>query len=401
MREALFKPLRIGSVTVKNRIGVAPTSMGTHAPDGSVTDQDLCRYVALAGGGAGWITVEHTTCTDRYGIGVMCVHSDRQLRGLRDLAEVIHAYGAVGIVQLSLGHGRQASPARLGGGLVAPSPMAYRIDGGTVPRGLKWLEGTIGASPRGLETQEVGELEDFFVQGAVRIRAAGFDGIEIHGAHGYLLAQFVSPLSNARTDQYGGSLERRLTLPRNIIRKTRERLGKDFVIGYRISGDEHVPGGLTLEDTRRIVPMLIQEGLDFIHLSSGRIESLGYLYPEEEGVILPEARAIKESATVPVICPNIHTPSLAEKVVAEGWADMVSLCRALIADPQWPNKVRDGREDRIVRCIRCNGCISDLWRLFGTRCAVNPRIGKERFIPEYQPPVGKPPGRPDPLGTDA
>jgi 2,4-dienoyl-CoA reductase-like NADH-dependent reductase (Old Yellow Enzyme family) len=235
----------------------------------------------------------------------------------------------------------------------------------------------------------VEELEELFVDSALRVRSAGFDGIEIHGAHGYLLAEFVSSLSNSRTDKYGGSFENRLTLPRNLIRKARERLGSDFVLGYRISGDEHTPAGLTLKETKKIVPILVEEGLDFIHLSSGRMEALKFLYTEEEGVVLPEARAVKEVAGVPVICPNIHTPSLAAQVVNEGWADMVSLCRSLLADPNWPNKVLEGKEDQINRCIRCNSCISSLWRLFGTRCAVNPEVGKERFMPEYYPPLSK------------
>jgi 2,4-dienoyl-CoA reductase-like NADH-dependent reductase (Old Yellow Enzyme family) len=384
----LFDPITIGTATSKNRIALAATAMGAHAPDGSVTDQNLCRYVALAKGGAGWITVEHSTCTDKYGIGCLCFHSDRQLRGLRNLADVIHAYHAVGIVQLGFGHGRQANPARLGTGLVAPSPIPYRVEKGTAPRGLKWLEQTTGAVPRELQHDEIETFEDLFAESAARIQRAGFDGIEIHGAHGYLIAQFLSPLSNFRTDAYGGSFEKRLRLPLNIIRKTRKRVGNDFVIGYRISGDEHVSGGLTLEDTERIVPILVSEGLDFIHLSSGRIEALSYLCPKDEGVILPEAASIKSVSKVPVICPNIHTPALAEQVIEQGQADMVSLCRPLIADPEWPNKVRDGRSDEINRCIRCNTCIKNLWQLFGTRCTVNPSVGKEQFIPDYFPPVG-------------
>jgi 2,4-dienoyl-CoA reductase-like NADH-dependent reductase (Old Yellow Enzyme family) len=277
----------------------------------------------------------------------------------------------------------------LGTGLVAPSPEPFQIIEGTAPKGLKWLESITGAPPRELTTTEVEELEELYLESALRIKNTGFDGIEIHGGHGYLLAQFLSPLSNSRTDKYGGSFDKRLTLPRNIISKARERLGPDFVLGYRISGDEHVPGGLTLEDTKKIVPILVSEGLDFIHLSSGRIEALKHTFPEEEGAILPEARAIKEVAEVPVICPNIHTPSLAAQVINEGWADMVSLCRSLLADPEWPNKVREGREDEINRCILCNSCIDSLWRLIGTRCAVNPRVGKERFIPEYYPPLTK------------
>jgi len=387
MPDKLFDPVKIGSVTSRNRIAAAPTGMGTNASDGSITDQTLCRYVALSKGGAGWVTVEHSTCTSKYGIGTLCFHTDRQLLGLRDLADAIHAFGAVAIVQLSLGHGRQTSPVRLGTGLVAPSPEPYEIEIDTAPKGLKWLEGSTGSSPRALTTAEVEELEELFVESALRIKSAGFDGIEIHGAHGYLIAQFLSPLSNFRTDKYGGSFENRLALPRNIIRKARQRLGADFVLGYRISGDEHVAGGLDLADTKRIVPILVAEGLDFIHLSSGRIETLKYLVPEEEGVILPEARAIKAVAEVPVICPNIHTPSLASQVIDEGWSDMVSLCRSLIADPDWPNKVRDGRQDQITRCILCNTCIKTLWQHFGTRCAVNPRVGKERFVSDYFPPV--------------
>jgi 2,4-dienoyl-CoA reductase-like NADH-dependent reductase (Old Yellow Enzyme family) len=383
----LFDPITIGAVTAKNRIAVAATSMGAHAPDGSITDQVLCRYVALAKGGAGWITVEHSTCTDKYGIGILCFHSDRQLRGLRDLSDVIHAYKAIGIVQLGLGHGRQGNPARLGTGIVAPSPEPYRVKKGTAPRGLRWLEQTTGAVPRQLSPDEIETLEDLFVDSAARIQTAGFNGIEIHGGHGYLIAQFLSPLSNLRTDAYGGSFEKRLRLPLNLIRKARKRLGNDFVIGYRISGDEHVTGGLTLDDTKRIVPILVSEGLDFVHLSSGRIEALGYLCPEAEGVILPEAESIKSVSKVPVICPNIHTPALAETVIKNGRSDMVSLCRALIADPEWPNKVRDGRQDEITQCIRCNTCIKSLWQLLGTRCTVNPTVGKERFIPDYFPPV--------------
>ena len=393
MNDKLFEPIKIGSVTSKNRIAFAATGMGTAAPDGSVTDQTLCNYVARSMGGAGWITVEHSTCTDKYGVGLLCFHSDRQLLGLRDLADAIHAFGAVAIVQLGLGFGRQGNPSRLGTDLVAPSQLPYRIEEGSTPKGLKWMENSTGASPRELTTAKVEELEALYEDSAERIKKAGFDGIEIHGAHGYLLAQFVSTHTNNRTDKYGGSFDKRLTLPKNIIRKVRKRLGPDFVLGYRISGDEHVPGGLCLEDTKRIIPILVAEGLDFVHLSSGCIGALKYVFPEEEGVILPEARVLKEVSEVPVICPNIHTPALARKIIAEGQVDMVSLSRSLIADPDWPNKVRNGREDLIQKCIRCNSCISNLYRSFGTRCVVNPSVGKERFILQYHPPVSRKSGR--------
>ena len=119
------------------------------------------------------------------------------------------------------------------------------------------------------------------------------------------------------------------------------------------------------------------------------MEALKYLCPEEEGVILPEAMAVKEVSKAPVICPNFHTPELARRAIAEGQVDMVSMSRQLIADPDWPNKVREGREDRINKCIRCNSCISSLWQFFGTRCVVNPAVGKERFMARYHPPLSK------------
>jgi len=394
-RDLLFEPIKVGSITVKNRVAFAPTGMGTAPPDGSVTDQALCHYVARAKGGVGLVTVEHTLCTQKYGIGILSFHSDRQLLGMKDLADAIHGFGAAAIVQLGLGAGRQGDPVRLGTNLVAPSALPYHVASGTASRGLRWMEGRVGAAPRALTTVEVEELEELFVASAERIMRAGFDGIEIHGAHGYLLAQFVSPLSNKRDDAYGGSFEKRLTLPLRVIRKVRGRVGGRFVVGYRISGDEHVPGGLTVEDTKRIIPRLVAEGLDFVHLSSGRMEALKYMYPEEEGVMLPEARAMREMVSVPFICPNVHSPALAEQVIREGSADMVSLCRALIADPEWPNKVREGREGEIRKCLLDNSCITSLWRLFGTRCTVNPRVGKERFFPEYYPPVGVPRGGKD------
>jgi 2,4-dienoyl-CoA reductase-like NADH-dependent reductase (Old Yellow Enzyme family) len=387
MTERLFEPISIGACRSKNRIAFAPTGMGTAAPDGSVTDQVLCHYVARARGGAGLIVVEHTWCTNKYGTSGLCFYSDRQLRGMRDLADCIHAFGAVAVVQLGLGPGRQSNPERLNAELIAPSPQPFVIGPDTAPRGLKWLEGTTGATPRELSTGQVEELEDLFCDSALRVQRAGFEGIEIHGAHGYLLAQFVSPFSNRRRDKYGGTLENRLRLAGNLIRKVRDRAGPDFIVGYRISGDEHVAGGLDLQATREVVSHLVAEGLDYVHLSSGRMEALKYLAPEEDGVILPEAKSLKEVVSVPVICPNLHSPALAAGAVENGWSDMVSLSRPLIADPDWPAKVQTGQQEQIVRCIRCNTCLSCLWRLLGTRCVVNPAVGKERFMPQYAPPL--------------
>jgi 2,4-dienoyl-CoA reductase-like NADH-dependent reductase (Old Yellow Enzyme family) len=136
-----------------------------------------------------------------------------------------------------------------------------------------------------------------------------------------------------------------------------------------------------------IVKILSDAGLDFIHLSSGTIESLSYMIPDEEGVILPEAEAIKRAISIPVICPNLHNPETARQAVEKGMIDLVSLSRPLLADPEWPNKTREGRGNEIRRCRRCNQCLAGLWKGFGIRCAVNPQVGRERFIPEFWPPI--------------
>ncbi len=386
--QKLFEPIVIGSMEVKNRIAFAPTGMGTARSDGSVSDQGICHYAARAKGGAGLIIVEHSLCTLRHwraGVPLVSFHSANSLVAARDLADAIHSFGAKAVVQLSLGLGRQASPKAAGTQLVGASSIPYHVLKGSTPRGLRHLEGVTGATPRELAAEEVAELEEEFISAAGRVKKAGFDGIEIHGAHGYLLADFISPLTNKRTDAYGGSFEKRLTLPLNLIRKTRKKVGDRFVLGFRISGDEHVEGGLALQDTLGVVSVLAEAGLDYIHLSSGRQDALKFLFPDAEGVILPEAEAVKKAVKVPVICPNIHDPLLAEKVVEEGRVDVLSLSRALLADPEWPNKAKAGRVEDIRRCVFCNSCLKSLWDGLGTRCAVNPDVGRERFMPEYFP----------------
>lgn len=385
----LFEPIKIGKIEVRNRIAFAPTHMGTAASDGSVTDQTLCHYVARAKGGVGLIIVEAALITEKYAATLehyLACYDDRHLSGLRDLAAALHACGAKAMLQLVPGQGAQALFSRGGRDLVAPSAIPSTIPIGSAPPGLKGSEGIVGETPRPLTTAEVEELEKAFVKAALLAQKAGFDGVEAHGAHGYLLAEFLSPLNNEREDAYGGSPEKRLALSLNLIKKTRAKTGPDFLLGYRISGDEHTPGGLTLEDTQQIVPRLVEAGLSYILLSSGRYEAFRWTFPAEEGVMLPEAKGVKEAARVPVICPNIHDPSTGEQALRDGMTDMIALSRALIADPDWANKAREGKAAEITECIKCNQCVRMVSQRLAVRCAVNRRAGFERFIPECFPP---------------
>ncbi|MBW1816056.1 MAG: NADH:flavin oxidoreductase [Deltaproteobacteria bacterium] len=337
---------------IKNRIAFAPTGMGAAGPEGSVSDQTICHYTARAKGGAGLIIVEHSICTRRHwkaAMPILSFHSSDSLPMMKDLADAIHHYGAKAVVQLGLGLGRQTTPKATGTQLVAPSPIPFSVPQGSAPKGLRHYEGQQGATPRELETDEIIEMEHEFVAAASRM------------------------------------FKKRLTLPLNLIEKTRGKVGSKFVLGFRISGDEHVRGGLTLEDTLVLLPRLVDAGLDYIHLSSGRQEALSHLFPKEEGQMLPEAEAIKNAVDVPVICPNIHSPALARRIIEEGRVDVVSLSRSLLADPDWPLKTKEGKTDDIRRCIFCYTCLNALFGGLGTRCAINPDVGRERFLAHCQP----------------
>jgi 2,4-dienoyl-CoA reductase-like NADH-dependent reductase (Old Yellow Enzyme family) len=387
--EKLFEPIKINKMQVENRICYAPTGKSHFTEDGYMTDQALCYYVARAKGGTGLIIVEVCLPAAKYARPVrklLGCWDDSQLAGLKDLAEAVHAAGAKVIVQETLGFGSQAM-FPIGGEVVAPSEVPSAIRPGTAPRGMKFMEGREGIVPRPLGREEIVELEDAFADGAERIQKAGFDGIEIHGCHGYLIAEFLSPYSNLRQDNYGGSFENRLHLPLNLLKKTRGKVGPDFVIGFRMSGDEHIEGGYNLEDGQKIAQALEKGGADYIHLSSGRYEVWSRMLPDEEGTMLDEAKAIKESVRVPVICPNIHDPLLGEKSIENESTDMVALSRGLIADPAWANKAKAGKLEEINRCILCNHCLKTLFTGFSIRCAVNPEVGWERYIPAYYPPI--------------
>ncbi len=387
----LAEPFTIGGRQMKNRIVFAPTGMGHGGPHGEVTEQNLCHYVARAQGGVGFIVVEHTLVTYGYSKGPLGMYDHRSLRGWWEISHAIHYYGVNTVVQLGLGHGAQTSTARRPDiVLVAPSDVALHVPKDSACVGFKEWEGLSWETPRPLTISEIADLEEAFVAAAQRANKAGFDGVEIHGAHGYLVSSFLSPHTNRRTDEYGGSFEKRLTLARNIIRKTRAATGEDFLIGMRLSADEHVNGGYDQENGCRIAKALEEEGLDYIHATTGRFESMKYTLPKEEGAILSEAAAIKKAVGIPVICPNIHTPETGERALKKGIVDAISLSRGLVADPEWPNKALSGREEEITACIRCNSCLKGVMEGYGARCTVNTNVGRERFMPQYMPP---------PLGT--
>lgn len=358
----LFEPITINGMKVRNRIVVPPMDTGYGSTAHEVTEQLIAYHRRRAEGGMGLIIVEYTSvdpggrCTETQ-IGI---YDDRFIPGFKRLTEAVHAHGAKIAVQIHHG-GLRARPQFSGGEIVAPSAIAE------------------GYVPRELTIPEIEALVEAFGQAARRAKEAGFDAVEIHGAHGYLINEFLSPWFNRRDDAYGGSFERRLRFPLEVIQRVRELVGLDFPVGFRIIGDELPLGsGLTVKDTARIAVRLQEAGIDMIHVSIGNVgPSLGKVVAPmavDWGFNVYAAAAVKRAVDIPVITVGrITDVHLADRIVRDGHADMVAMGRASLADPEFPKKAQEGRFDEIRRCFGCADACTQSYR----HCNNNPELGRE------------------------
>ena len=364
----LFAPGNIGTIQTRNRIIMAP--MGTLFPheDGTVSDRTCRYYEERARGGAGLIIVE-IAAVSREGKGharVMGIHGDEFIPGLRRLVETVHRHG-VPIVQQIYHAGRQTTAAAAGGQPVAPSAIPCPL---------------VKAMPRELTVAEIEGLIDAFAAGARRAKEAGFDGVELHGAHGYLLCQFLSPYSNQRTDAYGGSLEGRMRFPLDVVARVKETVGHDFPLLYRLSAEEDVPGGLTLDETRIFAKRLQDAGVHVLDVSAGNYGAVHTMIQpgsSPRGCLAPLAAEIKKVVDIPVtVAGRMNDPVLADAVIREGKADFISLGRPLLADPEYPNKAKEGRFEDIRMCTACYHCFDmEFARAEPLHCAINASAGRE------------------------
>jgi 2,4-dienoyl-CoA reductase-like NADH-dependent reductase (Old Yellow Enzyme family)/thioredoxin reductase len=380
----LFSEGKIGNLVIRNRIVMPPMATNLANEDGSVSQRLIDYYVARARGGVGLIILENVQIDYPRGKNIACqlrLDDDKYMTGFFELAEAVHNYGAKIFMQIHHA-GRQTTPG-ITEGLqpVAPSPVPCSF---------------LGTQPRELTINEIEELIQKFVNTAVRAKGAMFDGIELHGAHGYLIGQFMSPRTNRRVDKYGGSFERRMRFPLEIIRRIKEAVGEDYPISFRFSADEFVEDGNTLEEGKQIAKMLEDAGVHVLHVSSGIYESMPTLLETsrfEQGWRVYLAEEIKKVVSIPVITVGvIREPEFAEKVIAEGRADFVAIGRGLIADPEWAQKAKEGRHNEIRKCISCNiGCIGGrVFHNLRLRCTVNPVTGHEGVYSEIkQAPVKK------------
>ena len=368
----LFEPIAIGNVTARNRIYMPSMVTGYASYSGESTIRDIGWYETRAKGGAGIITID-CACISKDGRLMWCqrgLWDDGLVTHFSEIVDVIKSHGARVSVQLHhAGIMSVESP-------VSPSGIGYQCYPPTPPNELT--------------TVEAEQLVNKFVEAAVRAKNSGVDMVELHGAHGYLIFEFTSPLTNRRIDKYGKD---RILFPIEIIKGIKEKCGADFVVGYRISADEYVKGGIEIKYAKTIARRLESVGIDFISVSGSNPDTEDYCEPnmytedeEEEAYyrFFKLAAEIKKSVNIPVVSGGLITdPVVAEKLLEDGMVDMVWLGRQLIADPYWPNKVKMGEVDEIRPCIACNdGCIGRLFENKSVWCTVNSLTGKEYQWPD-------------------
>jgi len=372
----LLSPIDIGTLHLKNRIVMPAMGTGYAAEDGNATERLIDYFVARAAGEAALLIVEATAVHPKGRIfkGECGMFDDRHIPGFQRLTRAVHDAGGKIVMQLAHG-GRQTKSALIGDQPLAPSP---------IPAPALCTE-----NPKAMSVNEIHVVVTSFGEAARRVKEAGFDAAEIHGAHGYLINQFLSQNANQRSDGYGGSLKNRARLAMEIISEVKKAVGDDIPLFFRLNGEDYIKGGATLKEAVEIAPWLVEAGADVLHVSAGVYGSDPPTIPligSERGCFVPLAKAIKEVARVPVIAAGrIKSPLLAEKVLKEGAADFISMGRALMADPDLPKKVKLQKLEEIRPCVGCGqACIE---RLLGgikkvendpISCVVNPVMGREK-----------------------
>ncbi|MBP1724517.1 MAG: NemA3, partial [Deltaproteobacteria bacterium] len=373
----LTQPFGLKNLTLRNRIVMAPMLSRLCDPDGIVSQKLIDYYTERAKGGVGLIIVEYFYIDEKESKanqGQLGVYSDQLIAGLGDLAEAIQEWGAKAVLQICHA-GRCTSAKYMGRQPIAPSAMPSYT----------------GEMAREMTREEIEAIMDSFAEAARRAKTAGFDGVELHGTHGYLMAQFMSPYTNRRADAYGKD---RGLFALQTLERVRAKVGSDYLVGYRMSGEEFIDGGVTLEEAKAFARRLEQGGIDYLHVSGGIIEVgerfvIPMYFPK--GSLLHLAEGIKQAVKTPVIAVGaIHDPSLAEESLKKKRADLIAMGRGLIADPELPRKVEQGRPEDIRTCLRCNeGCSSRVRQGKTQRCAVNAEVGRERTLRVHPAPRPK------------
>jgi 2,4-dienoyl-CoA reductase (NADPH2) len=362
----LFSPIQINTMILKNRIVMTAMHLG-YTPGGMVTDRLIEFYALRSRGGAGLIIVGGCTIDPWAGMADMIsIKNDSFLAGLERLTRAVKAGGAKIGAQLYQA-GRYAQSSMIGGRKpFSASAVRSRFTGET---------------PRALDLDEIPGVQDRFAEAALRAKKAGFDAVEILGSAGYLISQFFSPLTNRREDGYGGSIDNRMRLGIEVVEKVRKAVGASYPILMRLAGNDFMEGSNTNKEAQIFASELEKAGVDCFNITGGwhetRVPQLTMHVPCKAYVYL--AQGIRSAVSVPVIASNrINDPSQAEEVLREGQADLITMARALLADPELPDKALQGKEELITHCVACNqGCFDRVFQFEPATCMVNPAAGKE------------------------
>ncbi|MGB9894468.1 MAG: FAD-dependent oxidoreductase [Thermoproteota archaeon] len=374
--ENLFSEVKIGRVTLRNRIVMPPMVMCYASSEGEINEQVIAHFEARAKGGVGLIIVE-ASYIHPSGKGFeseVAIDRDALIPRLHMLTNAVKVNGSAIAIQLYHG-GIQAHVDQP----VGPSAIGRKVF--PPPR-----------TPRELTTREVEEMVEYFANAALRAKMSGFDMVEVHGTHGYLIAEFLSPLTNKRTDKYGVD---RTLFATEIVKRIKEKCGRDFPVIFRLVADEFEEGGITVEYAKEIAKKLEAAGVDAFDITGGNYDTADHIIPpvyyDEQGYFFKQASEIKKVVHVPVISGGmIVDPIVADSAIKEGVVDLVFVGRQLIADPEWPNKVREGKVEDIRPCIACEQCIERIFFQEPVNCSVNPLKGFEyKYLSEEDIPKAK------------
>lgn len=378
----LSKPVTINKLTLANRMVMGPMAANAPNKDGGPSEQTIAFFESRARGGIGMIICGGILSTPR-SVGespfnALRLDVDTFLPGFRRVADAVHAHGVPIIAEIMPGFGRMALPAP-DRPVISASPINVVIPADRFPNGILVPGGRTTPMPREASVEEIRELEQDTVAAAERAARAGWDGVEVAAHMSYFAASFLSPRTNWRTDEYGGSVENRARMLVNIVRGIRQRLGPDFVIGLRITANDYMPDGQGPKGFAAIAVEVEKAGLDYVALSTGCYETMNESAPTVDGKLVDsgDARLFKEALSTPVLVQGLHDPARAASAIAEGHGDLVMLARSLLADPAYARKVCEGRPETIVRCERDNSCMRRMIFKMPVRCAVNPEMGLE------------------------
>ena len=366
--EKLFSPFTLKNISLHNRIVMPALASFLIGSDGSISDATVEHYRRRAAGGPAMVIMEACAVSPE---GIVSPHQaviyhDRFIEGLSKIAQAIKAEGSIPAIQIHHS-GRQTSSKIINRKPLAPSPLPCP---------------TIRGDVEPLSINGIQELVQKFGDAAQRAYQAEFDLIEIHGAHGYLVNQFLSRFSNIRVDKYGGDTIGRTRFAREVVEAVRSRVGHRFAVSFKISAEEYVDSGLTTEESIKILRILVRSGVDVVQVSAGNDVTAEWICQPmfmEKACLIESAYQVKKALNVPVMAVGrINDPQIADEIIAREMADLVCIGRGLLADPEMPNKAREGRLDEIRTCIACNTCMQSIFKRGRIECLVNPMLGREQ-----------------------